>query len=87
LNVLLKRDVYLTSSAVGTGHGTAYDFDRHVPVVFMGTALRPGKYAEPSGPEDIAPTLGRLLGLNFPREHDARILNEMFPTDAAALVP
>jgi len=87
LNVLLKRDVYLTTSAGGTGHGTAYDFDRHVPVVFMASTLKPGRYAEASGPEDIAPTLARILGLNFPREPDARVLTEMFTVDAAALVP
>jgi hypothetical protein len=84
LSVLLKRDVYLNSSAGGTGHGTAYDFDRHVPVVFMGSTLKPGRYGDPSGPEDIAPTLGRILGMNFPRERDARILVEMLPPGIAA---
>ena len=43
----------------------------------------PGRYPTPSGPEDIAPTLGRLLGIDFPREWDARLLTEMFPSAAA----
>ena len=77
LNVLLKRDVYANSSAGGTGHGTAYDFDRHVPVAFMGPHVKPGRYADASGPEDIAPTIAHMLGLPFPREHDARVLTEM----------
>ena len=78
LNVHLKPDVYMSGNAGGTGHGTAYDFDRHVPVVFMGKGIAPGRYSDPSGPEDIAPTLAHLLQLEFPREPDSRILSEMF---------
>lgn len=77
LNVLLKRDVYMAAAAGGTGHGSAYDFDRHIPVVFMGRGITPGTYPNPSGPEDIAPTLAQLLQLEFPREWDARVLTEM----------
>lgn len=77
LNVLLKKHVYLSSAVGGTGHGTAHDYDRHVPVIFMGAGVRPGRYAEPSGPEDIAPTLAWMLGLEFPREQDSRLLTEI----------
>jgi hypothetical protein len=77
LNVLLKEDVYANSSARGTGHGTAYEFDRHVPVAFMGPTVKPGRYVETSGPEDVAPTLAHMLGVQFPRERDARVLSEM----------
>ena len=78
LNVLLKPDVYMNSAVGGTGHGTAYDFDRHVPVIFMGRGVAAGKYPNPSGPEDIAPTLAQMLQLDFPREWDSRLLTEMF---------
>ena len=60
----------------GTGHGTPYDYDRHVPIILMGPGVQPGTYAEDSGPEDIAPTLARMLGLEYPIEPDARILGE-----------
>ena len=78
LNVLPKPGVYVNAAAGGTGHGTAYDQDRHVPVLFMGRAIKPGRYTEESGPEDIAPTLAHLLKLEFPRERDSRVLLEMF---------
>jgi predicted AlkP superfamily pyrophosphatase or phosphodiesterase len=77
LNILLKKDVYMTASSYGTGHGSAWDFDRHVPVLFMGSGIKPGRYTGLAGPEDIAPTLGRLLGLVYPRESDSRLLTEM----------
>jgi hypothetical protein len=43
----------------------------------MGRWITPGRYAEASGPEDIAPTLARILGLELPREPDSRVLVEM----------
>jgi len=79
LNVLPKQEIYVNAAAGGTGHGTAYDFDRHVPVVFMGRDIKPGRYTGESGPEDIAPTLAHVLRLEFPREEDSRPLLEMLP--------
>jgi predicted AlkP superfamily pyrophosphatase or phosphodiesterase len=77
LTVLLKRYVYVNSAVGGTGHGTPYDYDRHVPIVFMGAGVKHGTYHEACGPEDIAPTLALMLGLEFPQEPDSRILREM----------
>jgi hypothetical protein len=45
-------------------------------VVFMGAGIKPGSYDAESGPEDIAPTLGALLGLDYP-EQDGRTLTEI----------
>ena len=77
LTVLVKKYTYLEPYVGVTGHGTAYDYDRHVPIIFMGPAIEPGAYPDPCGPQDIAPTLARLLGLDFPREKDSRLLLEM----------
>jgi predicted AlkP superfamily pyrophosphatase or phosphodiesterase len=77
LNVLVKKYVYLNSQVGGTGHGTAHDYDRHIPIVFMGEKIKPGIYQAECGPEDIAPTLAHLLGLTYPREYDSRLLLEM----------
>jgi hypothetical protein len=76
----MKRPLLLVLWLVGTGHGTAHEYDRHVPIVFMGRGVKPGSYDEPAGPEDIAPTLGLMLGLEFPREDDSRLLVEMLPS-------
>lgn len=77
LNVLLKKYVYVNSQVGGTGHGTVYEYDRHIPIVFMGRNIKSGHYEQECGPEDIAPTLAHLLGLTFPREWDSRLLAEM----------
>ena len=76
ISIRLKPYVYMENFSTGTGHGTAYDYDRHVPIVLMGAVIRPGTYGLDSGPEDIAPTLAQILGLEYPREPDARILSE-----------
>jgi len=76
-NVMLmpKRNISFTTT--GTGHGTAYDYDRHVPIIFMGSGIKPGSYAGECGPEDIAPTLAKILGFDYPKEFDSRLLLEM----------
>jgi predicted AlkP superfamily pyrophosphatase or phosphodiesterase len=72
----LKPYVYIGSYVGGTSHGTVQDYDRHVPVIFMGTGVKPGQHDAESGPEDIAPTLGALVGLDYP-EQDGRTLMEI----------
>ena len=73
----LREYVYLTAFPGGTGHGTAYEYDRHVPLVFMGPSIKAGAYDGESGPEDIAPTLGLLLGIDYPLQDARRRLTEM----------
>ena len=43
----------------------------------MGAGVKPGRYAEPAGPEDIAPTLAKMLNIPYPIEPDARLLTEV----------
>jgi predicted AlkP superfamily pyrophosphatase or phosphodiesterase len=59
----------------GTGHGTPYNYDQHVPVFFMGFGIQPGEYFEPATPADIAPTLAALTGVTL-AGRDGRVLAE-----------
>ena len=74
---LVNEYVYVDAHPGGTGHGTAHEYDRHVPVVFMGPGIAPGTYDAPIGPESIAPTLGALLGLDYPLQDADRLLWEV----------
>jgi predicted AlkP superfamily pyrophosphatase or phosphodiesterase len=59
----------------GTGHGTPYYYDQHVPVLLMGFGIRPGEYHRTVTPADIAPTLASLCGITLaPR--DGHVLGE-----------
>jgi predicted AlkP superfamily pyrophosphatase or phosphodiesterase len=64
----VKRYVYLGGYVGGTGHGSPHDYDRHVPIVFLGPGIAPGRRDVEVGPEDIAWALGRLLGLPYPQQ-------------------
>jgi hypothetical protein len=72
----VKPYVLLDGYVGGTGHGTPHDYDRHVPVVFLGPQIKAGRYEAAAGPEDIAPTLCRLLGLEYRLEAGQRVLQE-----------
>lgn len=72
-----KQHLYLDERPGGTGHGTPHEYDRHIPIVFLGAGIRQGTYREMCGPEDIAPTLAKILDLEYPKEHDSRLLLEM----------
>ena len=59
----------------GTGHGVPYNYDQHVPVLFMGFGIQPGEYFQSVTPADLAPTLAALCGITLaPR--DGHVLSE-----------
>jgi predicted AlkP superfamily pyrophosphatase or phosphodiesterase len=64
----VKPWVYVGGRVGGTGHGTPHDYDRHVPIVFLGPGVAAGTYENACGPEDIAWALGRLIGLPYPQQ-------------------
>jgi predicted AlkP superfamily pyrophosphatase or phosphodiesterase len=57
---------FLIGSGSGTGHGSPYSYDAHVPLVFYGSAFKPGIYDQPAEPIDLAVTLSEVLGVNKP---------------------
>jgi len=44
-------------------HGSPYDYDTHVPLIFYGPAFTPGRYAEFVRTVDLAPTLAKITGV------------------------
>ncbi len=58
----------------GTTHFSPYAYDRHVPVLFMGPGIKPGRYNAVIEPNDIAPSLATLLDLQTPSGSSGRVL-------------
>lgn len=56
---------YWTIVSRGTTHGTPYGYDQHVPVLFYGAGIKPGRYLSVASPVDIAPTLAALIGITL----------------------
>lgn len=64
LDVVLRPDPWvLMSSGRGTSHGSPYEYDRHIPLAFLGPAFPAGFSSAPADSKDILPTLLPLLGL------------------------
>lgn len=44
-------------------HGSPYDYDSHVPLIFSGAGVKPGRHAEFVRTVDLAPTLAQIIGI------------------------
>jgi hypothetical protein len=51
--------------ARGVMHGSHYDYDTHVPLLFWGGPFRAETATTEATPYDLAPTLGALLGVKL----------------------
>lgn len=76
-DVLIVHDPYWIPGATGTTHGSAHNYDTHVPVMFLGAGIRPGTYDDAAAVNDIAPTLATLLGVEIPSGSSGRVLGEI----------
>jgi len=65
---------YWVDRKTGTNHGSPYNYDVHVPLVWFGAGVKPGVYNERVGVDDIAPTLSHLLGIPVPARAQGRML-------------
>ncbi len=76
--VRICENCLVTSSKTGTSHGTPYEYDTHVPVVFWGAGVKAGTVERPVHSVDVAPTLLKMLGYSPPPFVDGVALNEVF---------
>lgn len=60
-------------------HFSPWHYDTHVPLIFHGPGIQPGRYHRPAAVNDIAPTLALMLGIEPPSASAGRILAEMLP--------
>jgi predicted AlkP superfamily pyrophosphatase or phosphodiesterase len=58
----------------GTGHGSPYDYDRNIPLIFYGEGITPGVSRSKAHSVDIATTLAGLLGIASPPNLDGQQL-------------
>lgn len=56
----------ISYSKTGSTHGTAFEYDTHVPLLFFGKGIKHGFTFKPTEITDIAPTMSALLGISYP---------------------
>ena len=59
-------------------HGTPYDYDARVPVIFYGPPFKAGKFDELARVVDMAPTLASALDVSPTEALDGRVLKSAF---------
>ena len=57
-------------------HGSSYDYDSHVPIIFYGAGIKPGRYGEFVRTVDIAPTLAAIAGVKASERLDGVALDK-----------
>ena len=77
-DLIVIQEPYYLFDATGTSHGTPYDYDNHVPIIFLGPGVKAGTYARAVAVNDIAPTLANMLGVETPAGSVGHILSEIF---------
>ena len=59
----------------GTSHGSGYNYDTHVPLIFYGKGINKGEISIRTEIIDIAPTISALLGLEPSETYSGKILD------------
>lgn len=73
--VLIFKPYYF-SRAMGSTHGTPYDYDTHVPMLWFGAGIPHAARTERVAVDDLAPTLSALLNLPAPPQAKG---HQLFP--------
>ncbi|NLR81831.1 alkaline phosphatase PafA [Chitinophaga eiseniae] len=68
---------YIDGGNTGTTHGLWYPYDAHIPLVWMGWGIQPGKTNRTVGMTDITPTLAALLHIQMPSGNVGQVIQEI----------
>ncbi len=68
---------YFDGGTKGTTHGLWNPYDAHIPCVFFGWGVKPGKTNRQTYMTDIAPTLAALLHIQMPSGTVGKVITEL----------
>lgn len=74
--MLVADPAYIEYSGKGTTHGSGYNYDTHVPLLFFGAGVKNGYSYEHTNITDVAPTISALLGISYPNASTGRVLED-----------
>jgi predicted AlkP superfamily pyrophosphatase or phosphodiesterase len=69
---------YRDGNSTGTSHGSPFEYDTHVPMLFYGADINPGNYDENVGAADIAISIGKTIIIDMPGERDGESITSYF---------
>lgn len=75
--VLLEKAGYSAHERKGTSHGTPFNYDTHVPLLFYGWNIKKGESFDRKVITQIAPTIAQKIRIDFPNGTEAEVLTEV----------
>jgi predicted AlkP superfamily pyrophosphatase or phosphodiesterase len=63
----------------GTTHGVWNPYDSHIPLLWFGSGIKPGRTYRNVSMSDIAPTLAALLRIQMPNASIGNVIEELVP--------
>ncbi|MBV9400565.1 MAG: alkaline phosphatase family protein [Bryobacterales bacterium] len=76
-DLYILQEPYYLFGATGTSHGTPYDYDAHVPLIFYGPGIKPGIYSARVAVNDVAPTVSQILNIERPSGSIGQVLTQI----------
>jgi predicted AlkP superfamily pyrophosphatase or phosphodiesterase len=67
--------------SVTASHGQPWAYDTHVPVIWMGPGIKPGRIARRVETVDVAPTISAYLGVKYPSGSRGNPMVEVVDTE------
>jgi len=77
VQIILTAGWFDTFSRTGTTHGTWNAYDTHIPLLWYGWKIKPGKSNHECYMTDIAPTLAALLHIQMPNGSIGKVIDDV----------
>lgn len=74
---LFYKAQYTDYTTTGLEHGAWYAYDTHIPLLFYGWNIKPGKLYRETYMTDIAPTISALLKIQMPNGCVGKVIEEV----------
>ncbi len=76
-DIQIVFEPYFVPGTSGTTHFSPWGYDRHIPVLFLGMGIKPGRYNQTIAVNDIAQTLATILNIEPPSGSSGHVLTMM----------
>jgi predicted AlkP superfamily pyrophosphatase or phosphodiesterase len=68
---------YFGGGPTGTTHGSVFPYDTHIPLVWYGWNIKPGRLAREVHMTDVAPTIATMLRIQMPSGNVGEAISEI----------
>ncbi|WP_132053603.1 alkaline phosphatase PafA [Pseudocnuella soli] len=80
----IYKPQWFDGGTTGTTHGLWNPYDSHIPLVWFGWNIKPGKLNRETYMTDIAPTLAAMLQVQMPNANIGHVITEITSSQPAA---